>query len=183
MVAALVVGSAAAPTRARAAGIRTLRTPTPVVSLAADGPNAAVATECGAGTPGPYRTYGCYSLNPIRRSVVSMARPRQRRCFVSSTGERIWEAGIAGPRLAWVPFAGGNDQQARLATASSRKPQSVAFPTDWLWRNTGNTVGDWVGNVHGDGSLLVFNTWSLYDSLFKGGKCHSGRSPVACRQR
>ena len=177
IVAALVVGSAVAPTGPRAAGIRTLRTPTPVVSLAADGPSAAVATECGAGRSGPYLTYALYSWNPIRRSVVSMARPRQRRCFESSTGEGIWESGIAGPRTAWVSFQGGNDQEARLGTGSSRKPQSAAFLTGWLWRNTGNMEGDWVGNVHGDGSLLVFNTWSLCDSLFKNGKCHPG-NPV-----
>jgi hypothetical protein len=174
---ALVVGSTTARAESASGGIRTLSTPTPVVSLAADGPNAAVATACGAGRYGPYQTYGLYSWNPIRRSVVSMARPRQRRCFDSSTGEGIWEAGIAGPRPAWVSFAGGNDQQARLATASSRKPRSVAFLTYWMWRNTGNTEGDWVGNVHGDGSLLVFNTWSLCDSLFENGKCHPG-NPV-----
>jgi hypothetical protein len=174
---ALLVASATARADTPSGGIRILRTSTPVVSLAADGQNAAVATACGAGRDGPYRTYGFYSWNPILRSVVSMARPRQLRCFDSSTGEGIWEAGIAGPRLAWVPFAGGNDQQARLATASSWKPHSVAFLTDWMWRNTGNMEGDWVGNVHGDGRLLVFNTWSLCDSLFENGTCHRG-NPV-----
>jgi hypothetical protein len=70
-----------------------------------------------------------------------MARPRQRRCHDASTGEGIWEAGIGGPRLAWVHYEGGNYQQASLATALSRKPRSVRFPTGLLYRTTGNTVG------------------------------------------
>ena len=163
-------GSASARSDSSASGIRTLRTPTRVTGIAADGASVAVATECGPS----YGVYSLYSWSPVRRSVVSMARPRQRRCHDASTGEGIWEAGIGGPRLAWVHFEGGNYQQASLATASSRKPRSVRFLTGLLYRTTGNTVGDWVGNIHGDGRLLVFNTWSVCESLIKGGKCREG---------
>jgi hypothetical protein len=167
---ALLVGSASARSDSSAGGIRTLRTPTRVTGIAADGASVAVATACGPN----YGVYSLYSWNPGRRSAVSMARPRQRRCYESSTGEGIWEAGIGGPRLAWVHFSGGNYQQASLATASSRKPRSVRYLTGLMYRTTGNTVGDWVGNIHGDGRLLVFNTWSVCESVIKGGKCRQG---------
>jgi hypothetical protein len=170
---ALLFGSASARSDSSAGGIRTLRTPTRVTGLAADGSVAAVATACSSG----YGVYSLYSWNPGRRSVVSIARPRQRRCYESSTGEGIWEAGIGGPRLAWVHFSGGNYQQASLATASSRKPWSVRFLTGQLDRNTGSMVGAWVGNVHGDGRLLVFNTWSVCESLIDPSSCPKGIPP------
>jgi hypothetical protein len=170
---ASLFGSASARSDSSASGIRTLRTRTRITGLAADGSVAAVATACSSG----YGVYSLYSWNPGRRSVVSIARPRQRRCYESSTGEGIWEAGIGGPRLAWVHFSGGNYQQASLATASSRKPWSVRFLTGQLDRNTGSMVGDWVGNVHGDGRLLVFNTWSVCESLINPSSCPKGIRP------
>jgi hypothetical protein len=44
-------------------------------------------------------------------------------------------------------------------------------------RNTHNLVGTWVGNVHGDGPLLVFNTWSACESIPEGGSCPEGTPP------
>jgi hypothetical protein len=164
---------AAARADSRAGGIRTLRTPTRVTSIAADGASVAVATACGPN----YGVYSLYSWNPGRRSVVSMARPHQRRCYDASTGEGTWEAGIGGKRLAWVPFSGGNYQQARLATATTRKPRSTTFLTELFDRNTGSMVGDWVGNVHGDRRLLVFNTWSVCESLINPSSCPKGIPP------
>jgi hypothetical protein len=169
-----VTGSAVARPDGGASGKRTLRTPTPVTGLAVDGSNAAVATACGSTlVPAGPHMYWLYSWNPVRRSVVSMARPRQRRCYDASTGEGIWEAGIGGQRLAWVLFSGGNYQQARLATATSRKPRSTTFLAEGD-RNTGSLVGDWVGNIHGDGRLLVFNTWWVCESVIDPSSCPKG---------
>jgi hypothetical protein len=44
-------------------------------------------------------------------------------------------------RLAWVPFSGGNYQQARLATGTNRKPRSATFLTELYYRSTGSLVG------------------------------------------
>jgi hypothetical protein len=133
---------------------RLLGTARPVTTLAADGSIAAVSTECGK------RFLEQVAWNPVLRSVVSMA-SRERQCFYAPTGEGIWEQGIAGRRLAWVRYEGGNYRQTWLVTATVRRPRSTTSVTKQKTHNTDSGVGEWVGNVHGDGSLLVFNTWSL----------------------
>jgi hypothetical protein len=134
---------------------RLLGTATPVTTLAADGPIAAVSTDCGK------RFLEEVAWNPLRRSVVSMGPPSARGCGASSTGEGIWEQGMAGQRLAWVPYAGGNYRETYLFTATVGRPRSMTTLVRQTIHNTDDGTGDWVGNVHGDGSLLVFNTWSL----------------------
>jgi hypothetical protein len=134
---------------------RLLGTATPVTTLAADGSIAAVSTECGK------RFLEEVAWNPVRRSVVSMDSPRERQCFGASTGEGISEQGVAGRRLAWVRYGGGNYTQMWLVTATVRRPRSTTSLTKFQDHQTDGGVGEWVGNVHGDGSLLVFNTWSV----------------------
>jgi hypothetical protein len=159
VLAVLAGGSAGAQQQVTRA--RTLRTPTPA-TVAADGSMAAVATNCGP------HMYWLYAWSPLRRSVVSMARPRQRECYGSSTGEGVWEQGIGGRRLAWVAFAGGNTREFWLRTATIGKPRSTAQLVD-ASHGTGSGLGGWVGNVRGDGSLLVFNTWSVCETRDGGG--------------
>jgi hypothetical protein len=133
---------------------RLLGTATPVTTLAADGSIAAVSTECGK------RFFEEVAWNPLRRSVVSMGRSRAHGCG-SSTGDGIWEQGVAGRRLAWVSYGGGNFRETYLYTATVGRPRSITMLVRQTIHNTDDGTGDWVGNVHGDGSLLVFNTWSL----------------------
>ena len=134
---------------------RLLGTARPVATLAADGSIAAVSTDCGK------RFLEEVAWNPVRRSVVSMASPRGIACFGASTGEGISEQGVAGRRLAWVRFGGGNYTEMWLVTATVGRPRSTTSLTKQKVHNTDDGTGEWVGNVHGDGSLLVFNTWSL----------------------
>jgi hypothetical protein len=166
---ALLGASAAKPTSG-SGGVRTLRTATPV-GISADGSRVAVFTACGP------HVYELLVWTPVRRSVISMAPRRQRRCYGASTGEGIWEASIAGRQVAWVPYAGGNFQQAWLVTATTRRPLSTRRLTGMKDRNTGDQEGDWVGNIHGDGSLLVFNTWSVCESNPEYGSCPEGTPP------
>jgi len=170
-VAAVLVGTAAAHSTSGAGRVRTLRTATAVSGLAADGSRVAVSTFCGA------HVYELFAWNPLRRSVVSMAPRRQRRCYGASTGEGIWEGSIAGRQVAWVPYAGGNSQQAWLVTATTRKPLSTRRLTETKNRNTGDGVGDWVGNIHGDGPLLVFNTWTVCEKSEYTDSCPEGTPP------
>jgi hypothetical protein len=170
-VAALLVGTTAARSTSGAGGVRTLRTATHVTGLAADGSRAAVATACGA------HVYELFAWNPVRRAVVSMAPRRQRECYGASTGEGIWEQSIAGRQLAWVPYSGGNSQEAWLVTATIRKPLSTRRLTGTKVRNTGDEVGDWVGNIYGDGPLLVFNTWSVCERSEYRNSCPEGTPP------
>ena len=151
--AALLAGGAVG--RSTSGSIRTLRTATPVSPFAADGFQAGVATTCGP------RAFELIAWNPRRRSVVELGREHGRDCYGASTGEGVYELAVAGRRLAWVRYAGGNYQQVWLVTGTVGKPRSTKQLTDQKDHNTGDGVGDWVGNVHGDGSLLVFNTWSV----------------------
>jgi hypothetical protein len=70
----------------------------------------------------------------------------------------IGEQAVAGERVAWVQVAGGNYTEMSLLTARVKKPQST---TTLVENMVHQDTGDWVGHVHGDGSLLVFNTWSV----------------------
>jgi hypothetical protein len=170
-VAALLVGTAGAGSTSGTGAIRTrtLRIATPV-GISADGSRVLVATACGP------HVYQLLAWNPVRRSLVSMAPRRQRRCYGASTGEGIWDASIAGRQVAWVPYAGGNFQQAWLVTATTKRPLATKRLTETKDRRTGDEVGDWVGNIHGDGTLLVFNTWSVCESS-EYGSCPEGTPP------
>jgi hypothetical protein len=73
----------------------------------------------------------------------------------------IWgfgEQAVAGQRLAWVSLTGGNYTEMSLLTSAVKNPRSTTTLVEGMDHQD---TGDWVGNVHGDGSLLVFNTWSV----------------------
>jgi hypothetical protein len=170
-VMALLLGAANAGSISTAPGGRTLRTGATVTTLAADGTRAEVATGCGP------HVFELVAWSPVRRSVVPIASRRERTCYGSSTGEGISALGAAGERLAWVQFAGGNYRQMWLLTGTVGSPRSTTRLTGERSHNTGSGEGDWVGNIHGDGSLLVFNTWSVCESLIEGGSCPEGTPP------
>jgi hypothetical protein len=173
---ALALGTVARPGPALSSAAakgqeRLLGTATPVSTLAADGSIAAVSTECGK------RFLENVAWNPVLRSVVSMA-PGARGCGGSSTGEGIWEQGMAGRRLAWVRYEGGNYRSTYLSTATVGRPRLMTMLVRQTIHNTDDGTGDWVGNVRGDGSLLVFNTWRLcYSEPEIPGSCPAGVPP------
>ena len=145
----LVGQTAAQPTKS---GRRVLRLPAFVTQLAADGPLITV-TSCG---PGPY---WLYTWNPARRSVVRIDRGGCREGFGG-----ILDQGIAGRRLAWVPYDAGNYNESELVSATVRRPRPVVHLTGTKVHNSDSGEGDWVGHIDGDGSLLVFNTWSVCEN-------------------
>jgi hypothetical protein len=147
---ALLGATGAQPTPG-SSGVRLLRTATGVSGLAADGSVAAVATVCGDTAP-----HKLFAWNPVRRSVVRMGTRREREC----DREGILGQAIAGRRLAWVPWQAGNYVYTRLLTATVGRPLSTTELIEERSRHADSLVGDWVGNVQGDGPLLVFNTWS-----------------------
>jgi len=149
---ALLGATGAQPTPG-SSGVRLLRTATGVTGLAADGSVAAVATGCGDwGYPVPH----LFAWNPVRRSVVRMGTRRERKCDRGG----VLEQAIAGHRLVWVPYQAGNYIYARLVTATVERPLSTTQLIEERTHHADSGIGDWVGNVHGNGPLLVFNTWS-----------------------
>jgi hypothetical protein len=149
---ALLGGAASGRPTSAVGGAQLLRTVAPVTGLAADGSLAVVSTEC---LPHRFRVR---VWNPKRRSTVFIGARAGRYCS-EARGSGILAQGIAGGRLAWVPYEAGHNSESWLLTATIRRPRSIARLTDTV-HNTDSGVGDYVGNVHGDGPLLVFNTWT-----------------------
>jgi hypothetical protein len=158
-----LVAGAAQPSAS--SGARVLRLPAPVFRLAADGQLLTV-TACGPGA------YWFYIWNPVRRSARLVTRK-----WCGSGHQAILAQGIAGRRLAWAPYDAGNYTTAHLVTATVRRPRPPVRLTGDKIRNSDSLEGDSVGNVYGDGSLLVFNTWSACESRPEGGSCAEGTPP------
>ncbi|HMI98337.1 MAG TPA: hypothetical protein VK488_00715 [Gaiellaceae bacterium] len=160
---ALLGATAAQPTSG--SGKRVLRLAAPVSGLAADG-SVAVTTACGK------RDYWFFAWNPVRQSSTLLAR---RACDEGNSF--ILAQGVAGRRIAWVPYDAGNESESRLVTATIGRPRSITPLTGFRVHGTDDGVGDWVGNIYGDGSLLVFNTWSECEKDQYNDSCPPGTPP------
>jgi len=80
-----------------------------------------------------------------------------KRCGGGQSG--VDDVGVASRRLAWVRVNRSNDLSQQLVTATVDRPHPRHFLANGY--DAGTTgVGDFVGNVEGDRSLLVFNTWT-----------------------
>ena len=93
----------------------------------------------------------------MRGRAVRLPGPRCKGVVPYTT---VLDEAVAGDRLAWVPWIGGLSGSTWLLTATIRKPKAIVRLTGDAGRTSDGGLGDSVGNVHGDGSLLVFNTWS-----------------------
>jgi len=80
----------------------------------------------------------------------------------TSTGGGVRELAVAGRRVAWIMNLGGNTEStdflfaATIGVARERK-LSVAERTGDV---DGDLDGPWLGNLHGDGSLIAVNRWT-----------------------
>src|SRR5437868_6404712 len=77
----------------------------------------------------------------------------------TSTGAGLFGVALAGMRVAYVQYAGGNTRELQLRLATLTQPQpatvaSAAFGVD-------QDQGTYIGRVAGDGTLLAFDWWSL----------------------
>jgi hypothetical protein len=149
-VAALVVhgGTAAAPAPPP------LRLTGPVKELAADGGRVAVLLQ----TSRPGCTVSRVAVwQPSTRSLAPIgASP----CSESlSTGAGIFSLALAGTRVAYVQYGGGNTRELELESASlpARRPATIASASFSL----DETSGTYIGRVAGDGSLLAFDAWNV----------------------
>jgi hypothetical protein len=137
----------------------------PVSELAADGGRVAILVRTKTGSCARDRIA---VWAPATRSFVPIGASA---CVYStSTGAGLFSVGLAGTRVAYVQFAGGNTRelQLRLASLASPRPVTVAsasFDVDAV-------QGTYLGRVAGDGSLLAFDWWS---------ECLPCAAPVAPR--
>jgi hypothetical protein len=132
---------------------RLLRTTTSVDALAADGPVVAVGTAWARGA-----CERVVAWNVVRARVRPLGRPAP--CPQTSTGRAITETAVAGPRIAWVNDGGGNQHESRLFVASLVAPGTAKLLASGT-RDVDSGEGTSVGNLQGDGTHIVFNTWSV----------------------
>jgi hypothetical protein len=125
----------------------------PVSELAADGGRVAILVRTKTGSCARDRVA---VWAPRTRSFVPIGASA---CVGStSTGAGLFSVGLAGTRVAYVQFAGGNTRELQLRLASLRRPRpatvaSASFGVD-------EVQGTEIGRVSGDGSLLAFDWWS-----------------------
>jgi hypothetical protein len=158
-----VIGALLAALAAASTPVLTLAGP--VSELAADGGRVAILVRTKTGSCARDRVA---VWAPATRSFVPIGASA---CVGStSTGAGLFSVGLAGTRVAYVQFAGGNTRelQLRLASVGSPRPATVAsasFGVD-------EVQGTEIGRVAGDGSLLAFDWWS---------QCLPCAAPVAPR--
>jgi hypothetical protein len=145
---------------------RFLRTTTAVEGLAMDGSTVALSTAWSAG-----HCEREVAWNPVRSSLRPLGRTGS--CEATSTGRGILGQAIAGSRVAWVRDGGGNQHDSQLLVATLAKPRT-AHQLATATRDIDTGAGDTIGHLHGDGSLLVYATWSVCD----GGETPFRRCPA-----
>jgi len=137
----------------------------PVSELAADGGRVAILVRTQTGSCARDRVA---VWAPATRSFVPIGASA---CVGStSTGAGLFSVGLAGARVAYVQFAGGNTRELQLRLAGLARPRpatvaSASFGVD-------EVQGTSIGRVAGDGSLLAFDWWS---------QCLPCAAPVAPR--
>lgn len=161
----------AAQASAATAPARTLRLTGPVKELAADGGRVAFVLQ----TSAPRCTSSRVAV--WQPSTGSLAPIGVSPCSESlSTGAGIFSVALAGTRVAYVQFAGGNTRelQLRSTTVAQRAPATVASASFGLDESSGT----YIGRVAGDGSLLAFDWWNVCPACAGAARPQPDRSAV-----
>ena len=114
---ALLLVALCAPV-AGAASVRSVTAPAPVLALAFDGPRVAYASGRSAGDCNRVRIW-----NLSTRGVTTLG--RRTHCEQTSTGNAIASLSLAGTRVLWLHYAGGNTREWSLWTATVSRPSPV----------------------------------------------------------
>ena len=101
-----------------AASIRSVQTPAPVGTLELDGARIAYATGRSA-----QDCNRVFVWNLATRGVSKLG--RRTHCEQTSTGNEIAAVSIAGTRVLWLHYAGGNIRDWSLWTATTTKPSPI----------------------------------------------------------
>lgn len=131
------------------ATVVSLSAPGPVTALAADGERVAFAAGRGAGDCDRVRIW-----NPRSGRVVRLGRTTA--CVVTSTGTGIAAVSIAGRRVLWLHYTGGNIREWSLftATETAPKPRRLRFASADADSAPPIVVGD--GDASRLGDLLPY---------------------------
>ena len=158
-------GSGAAP------AAPTLTLTGPVKELAADGGRAAIVLQ----TSRPRCTSTRIAVwQPSTRSLAPIGVSP---CSESlSTGAGIYSVALAGKRVAYVQFGGGNirELQLRSTTLPERRPVTIASASFGL----DEISGTYIGRAAGDGALLAFDWWNVCPACAGAARPQPDRSAV-----
>ena len=150
--AALALGTGGASGAGGAAAVLALTGP--VKELAADGGRVAILLQ----TSRPRCTRDRVAVwAPSPRTLVPIAAAP---CSQSlSTGAGYYSVALAGTRVAFVAFVGGNRRELRLRLATLAKPRPVTAASASF--SLDEAAGTYIGRVAGRGSQLAFDWWSV----------------------
>lgn len=101
-----------------AASVRAVTAPAPVLALETDGTRIAYATG-----RSEHDCNRVYVWNLTTRGVTKLG--RRTHCERTSTGNEVAAVSIAGTRVLWVHYAGGNIREWSLWTATTTRPAPV----------------------------------------------------------
>jgi hypothetical protein len=126
-----------------AASTRTVTAPATVTALAFEGGRIAYASGRSARDCNRIHVW-----NLATRGVTRFPRPTS--CIETSTGSGVYDLGIAGTRILWVHFIGGNLRESTLWTATTTQPRPRRL------RSVTREVDDPPPLVVGDGDVSRF---------------------------
>lgn len=126
-----------------AASTRTVTAPATVTALALEGSRIAYASG-----RSPRDCNRIHVWNLATRGVTRFPRPTT--CVETSTGSGVYDLGIAGTRILWVHFIGGNLRESTLWTATTTQPRPRRL------RSVTRDVDDPAPLVVGDGDVSRF---------------------------
>lgn len=153
---AVAAATASGAAETDAAAVKVVATKGAIEALALDGRRVAYDLEA--------RELGCNTLH-VRDvhtgSDVVVSGAGTCEADSTSTGAGVRELALAGTRVAWIVNLGGNTESTdtlytAVAGVSKEKKLATAIRQGDV---DGELVGDWLGNLAGDGSLLVGNRW------------------------
>jgi len=163
-------GGLAGSVRSLPAPDAVVRTPQAVPLLAADGRRVAFTTTQRFGHDVEYRV-DVWSAGAGSPVVVARDRHSEEAFAVGIDG-----LALAGVHLAWTTWAQGNGREQSVVVA---RVGGKAQVLDELFANSdgGDRGGDYVGGLHGGGSLIVANTWTQCDTI----DYQTGETNTSCR--
>ncbi|MGD0272314.1 MAG: hypothetical protein ABSB96_01060 [Gaiellaceae bacterium] len=151
----LAVGSLAASASPSTGGTGELRTRGYVTGISADGFRVAAATSNLA--------YSCDRIvvwNPVRKTITTV--DTRLNCPAERPLMPVLEVTIAGNRVAWLATESGNGFYLGLNTrVLGAKKTTDVVGSDVSVTLGGYPDGDWIGNIVGHGSVLVYDRWHV----------------------
>lgn len=79
-----------------------------------------------------------------------------------ATVSRVIEIAVGAGRVAWIEALGGNRQTLTLYSASAAGGRvAVSEFVENGFAGSEDVGGDWIGELHGAGSVLAYNSWTV----------------------